>query len=386
MKVCRKCKKPVPNESQFCLYCGAALEKQQKKKASSRPNGSGSIRYLKGRSRPYAAYLPRRLGGGYLDSYATKAEANEALMKEIATRPDTPRVEWTVKQFYDYYTSSDDYNSKSDKWKESVRIAWKYCGDVADMKMRDVRGTLWQGCIDKAFSMGKSKSMAEKIRSLISALCKEAMRDNVILQNYSKLLTIKGTDTKPRDIFSDDEIALLRAHDDDVQARFILILIYTGMRINELLQLKCGAVYINDMYIVGGEKTAAGKNRTIPILPIIAPYIVEAMRGKSKDDNLITRNGKLVRIEYARKIWFYKYLVHLGILTPEEVAVGNNPRLVPHCTRKTFASLARRAKVEPDILARIIGHTDYKTTDEIYVRLQAQFLSEELAVMNPDDV
>ena len=189
MLVCKKCKNPIPPESKFCMYCGRDLTHPEKKprKYKKRPNSSGSIRYLKGRSRPYAAYLPRRLGGGYLNSYATKAEANDALLKEIATRPDTPRVEWTVKQFYDCYTSSDDYNSKSDKWKESVRIAWKYCGDVADMKMRDVRGTLWQGCIDKAFSAGKSKSMAEKIRSLISALCKEAMRDNVILQNYSKL-------------------------------------------------------------------------------------------------------------------------------------------------------------------------------------------------------
>lgn len=384
---CRKCYKSIPDASAFCLYCGAsqkATAKKQKKR-TYRPHDTGTIRYLDGRIKPYAAYLPRKLGGRYIGNYASKSEANDALLKEIATRPLTPRVEWTVQQFFDCYTSSSEYAEKSQKWHESVRGAWKYCTDVADQKMRDVRGTAWQSCIDKAFDSGKSKSMAEKIRSLISALCKEAMKDNVIVQNYAALMVIKGKEVKPRDIFTDDEIAALRAHDEDVEARFILILIYTGMRINELLSLKCGAVHMDEMYIIGGEKTAAGRNRTIPILPIIAPYIIKAMEGKTDADYLISKQGQRVRVEYARKYYFYSYLVRLGVLTAEEISVGHDPRLVPHCTRKTFASLARRAKVEPDILARIIGHTDYKITDEIYVKLQAQFLGEELSAMNPDE-
>ena len=216
---CRKCKASMPDRARFCMDCGTALVErpQPKKKQSSRPNNAGTIRTLSGRSKPFAAYLPRKLGGRYIGSFATKAEANDALIKEIATRPITPRVEWTVRQFYKFYTSSSEYAEKSAKWHDSIRAAWKYCGDVADQKMRDVRGTAWQSCIDKAFDSGKSKSMAEKIRSLISALCKEAMKDNVIVQNYASLLIIKGTDVKPRDIFSDDEIALLRAHDEDVE-------------------------------------------------------------------------------------------------------------------------------------------------------------------------
>ena len=88
-----------------------------------------------------------------------------------------------------------------------------------------------------------------------------------------------------------------------------------------------------------------------------------------------------VRPELFRDKYFYKYLVGLGILTEEELAVGKSPRLTPHCTRHTFASLARKAGIEKDVLTRIIGHTEYSTTDEHYVSMGIDVLSNEIAKM-----
>ena len=50
------------------------------------------------------------------------------------------------------------------------------------------------------------------------------------------------------------------------------------------------------------------------------------------------------------------------------------PRLTPHCTRHTFASLMDSAGMDKNILARIIGHTDPKTTNEYYIHKQSQEL------------
>lgn len=42
-------------------------------------------------------------------------------------------------------------------------------------------------------------------------------------------------------------------------------MIYTGMRIGELYKTKKENVHLDEHYMIGGEKTAAGIDREIPI-------------------------------------------------------------------------------------------------------------------------
>ena len=201
------------------------------------------------------------------------------------------------------------------------------------------------------------------------------MKDDVIDKNYARLLRLPKNDKKEKDIFTDDEINLLVSNDKDLEARIILILIYTGMRIGELLCLKAEDIDTEKWIIVGGSKTEAGRNRIIPVHPKIREYV------KLLIENVPTKDSKILNIrqELFRDKYFYKYLVGLGILTAEELEVGKSPRLTPHCTRHTFASLARRAGIEKDVLTRIIGHTEYSTTDEHYVSMGIDVLSNEMS-------
>ena len=201
------------------------------------------------------------------------------------------------------------------------------------------------------------------------------MKDDIISRNYAELLNGGGKEVKERDIFTEKEISILKEHDSDYQARFILILIYTGMRINELLNVRYSDIH--DGYIIGGEKTEAGKGRIIPILPEIAGYIDLFRADVAETDSdkyLINKDGGRISVTTARNTWFYAYLVSLGILTKEETDIGNTPRLSPHCTRKTFATMAWQAGVDKSALTRVIGHTDYEITDKVYIKAQADML------------
>lgn len=52
---CVKCKKEIPEESVFCLYCGKK-QSAEPRKAMKRANGMGSVYKLSGRrERPWAA-------------------------------------------------------------------------------------------------------------------------------------------------------------------------------------------------------------------------------------------------------------------------------------------------------------------------------------------
>lgn len=78
-----------------------------------------------------------------------------------------------------------------------------------------------------------------------------------------------------RDTFTEDEILRLRADADvgDETSMIILILIYTGYRINELLQKRRDQVDLDLDVMYGGEKTAAGRGRVVVIHPKIRPYV-----------------------------------------------------------------------------------------------------------------
>lgn len=382
--LCKKCKQIIPNGSKFCLYCGKnQFEEPTKKRTKKRGNGQGQIRKLQGnRTKPYAVYVTQSGKRSLYGTYTDKKQAAEALNTYLVGKTESPKISWSIEKFYCEYEDSREFAKLSKSSQTTHKASWKYFDSIKSIKMRDIKTADLQQLIDMADSQGKSRAVCEKIRNLASILCQNAMKEDVMDKNYALLLSMPENNKREKDIFAPEEIQLLFEHDADIEAQAILILIYSGMRIGELLALKNEDVYIDKWCFVGGEKTAAGKNRTIPIMSAIRPYVVSL----KKDDGYFIQNaGKSVTTKVFRNQWFYAYLVKLGILTQQEIEVGGKPRLTPHCTRHTFASLAREAGVEKDTLARIIGHTDYETTtDKHYVAMDSDYLCREIEkIKNP---
>lgn len=377
---CPKCKTQIPSMSVFCLFCGAEIAPKKKKSASRRPMNSGSIRKLSGRrEKPYAAYLPRSMGGKYIGSYKTKTEASDALVLVLANRPESNRADWLISQFYENFIQSDSFSDLSKSAQQSHKGAWLYFSKIENLKMSSIKKSHLQSVIDFAIEQKKSRAVCEKIRNLASILCQSAMSDDVMDKNYARLLDLPKNDKKDKDIFTDAEIDVLRAHSGDLNARLILILIYSGMRVGELLDLKNSDINTTEWYAIGGNKTDAGKNRIIPFIKSIQPYVKSVM---SDSEYFVTGpEGGKMRREYFEKFIFKKFLTEIGIL--EKPKDGESWRLSPHSCRHTFASLSRKAGIEKDVLTRVIGHTDYEAvTDKHYVDLDALFLLKEMSKLD----
>ena len=374
---CKKCKQIIPTNSKFCMYCGCSqTEPSAKKSKRHRGHGQGSVTVNKKCTKaPYYARVSvggKRISVGY---FSTIKEANQAIAEYLAnnTVEVSPRVDWTLQQFYDTW-SERIFPTITKSGINAHKASWKYMDDIHNHKMRDLKTSNYQLCIDKAVALGKSRAVCEKIRNLASLLCQEAMRDDVIDKNYARLLELPKSDKKEKDIFSPQEIELIVSHDQEIEAKILLILIYTGLRIGEFLSLRPCDIDTENWVLVGGSKTEAGRNRTVPILPNIRQYFIYLINeASSSDENLVN-----MRYEYYKDKYFFEYLIKLGILTKSEVDVGGKPRLTPHCTRHTFASLARKSGMDKDILTRIIGHTDYATTDENYVTIDSEMLNKEM--------
>ena len=52
-------------------------------------------------------------------------------------------------------------------------------------------------------------------------------------------------------------------------------------------------------------------------------------------------------------------------------------KITLHCARHTFATLSKSLGIEYDVISKILGHTDIKTT-KIYTKYELDFLSREM--------
>ena len=143
------------------------------------------------------------------------------------------------------------------------------------------------------------------------------MQNDIINKNYADYIIIPKSEKQEKKTFSDIEIQKL---ENDIcpytQKRCdwsstILILIYTGMRISELLSLTRFNIDMENQIITGGIKTDAGKNRVIPIHPKITEHIKYWLN--KNGETIICRNEKKINVRYYRDNFYYTVLERLDI-------------------------------------------------------------------------
>lgn len=348
---CRKCRAEMPDDGKFCPYCGTRKDREQRK-ALKRANGTGTAYKLQGRRRrPWAAAK----NGTIIGYYETKTAALDALNR-LAGRTLDERYNMTFADVFEAW-KAEHYQEITGAGRASYNRAYDVFSPIHRKKFRDLRTADFQAVLDPY--MKQSHSTISKHKQLITQMSAWAMREELITTNFAKFVRLPENVKKEKEIFSDDDIEKLEA-DDSEAAKIVLMLIYTGMRIGELFYLPLEDYH--GSYVVGGEKTTAGRNRVIPIrlegreyfqyfaLRADGPLLLSGYTGQKIPNNF-------------RKRDYYPLLDRLGI-----------ERKTPHATRHTYASRARRAGVPPEILQKILGHADYSTTANIYVHTDIEEL------------
>lgn len=374
--LCVKCKKDIPDGALFCCWCGRKQAPEQKR-TRRRAHGMGTIRKDPRYASPWIAIAPpviKGTNGAYVGAFKTRREAEQALEAYLnEKRPDLYNA--TLDKIYELW-SSTHFDTLSDSGKQGYRAAYKSIAELSRCRMRDLKTADFQRCVDVQAEKGASRSKCEKIRQLCSQLCKYAMQNDIIDKNYAEFIKLPKAEKKEKQIFTAEDRAVLWQHTEDKRVQVILTMIYTGFRIGEICALKPSD--IRNGYMIGGEKTEAGKNRVVPF-PQSVPEIEHFVRSWLTACTAETILG--VSAEYFRKYQFYPCLAELGLIAPptKSPKTGKdmyiNPRLTPHSTRHTFASLSATAGMPPEILQKIIGHADYATTADIYVHQDIAALS-----------
>lgn len=229
---------------------------------------------------------------------------------------------------------------------KSYHIAFKHISNIADMPITDIHFQHLQNVINSMHVKGLSYSSCKKVRTLLNQLFNYAIIQDYPITNYALHLNLgPNVPTIRRRVFTRQQINKLWAIDTSY-SRMILILLYTGLRIGELLNLRRQDINRRSSYlIIRHAKTKAGEGRIIPIHHRIMPLIEQIYCGV--DDCLFT-------ISYTT---FRKHF--------QDIMKQLNCKHTIHDTRHTFTSLLDSV-ASPNALRSLLGHKQGDITTRVY--------------------
>ena len=234
----------------------------------------------------------------------------------------------------------------SDSAVKSYYIAFKHISNISDMPIADIHFQHLQNVINSMHVKGLSYSSCKKVRTLLNQLFNYAIIKDYPITNYAQHLSLgPNIPTIKRRVFTRQQINKLWAIDTSYSC-MILILLYTGLRIGELLNLRKQDIYRRSSYlIVRHAKTKAGEGRIIPIHHRIIPLIEQLY---------IDTDEYLFTISYTT---FRKHFLDIMNIIKCKHTI--------HDTRHTFASLLD-AVAQPNALRSLLGHKQGDITTRVY--------------------
>lgn len=362
---CKKCKKTIEDGSLFCNFCGRKQVSEPRKELK-KPNGYGSVIKLGGRrKKPWAVRVTDFIIDGkqfyrYISYHETKTDALKALAAEQIC-PTPPKSKITLAELFEEWQETPKYKNISKQTQDNYSAAYKHIKSLASMKFIELRTSHYQKIID---NLDRSKSTKTKIKILLGLLYKYAMQNDICNKNYAEFIILEKEEKQEKEIFSDVEIQKLWDNTSIPYLDTILIMIYSGMRINEMLNLTKFNIDLKNNTITGGLKTDAGKNRIIPIHPKILPFI-KKYYNNATDVLFIKEDKTPLTANYYREYIYYPILEKIGV-----------SRHTPHCCRHTFASMMSKNHVDTLAIQKLIGHSDYAFTANVYTHTDVDYLTE----------
>ena len=371
--------------------------------AGKRSNGEGSISYDSRRNR----YRVKVTIGWELDektgkskqivknigsNFKTKGEAGRALAKYLDNPYDIDNKNITFSELYERWYEYFIKTHESQEYR--LKAAYAYCSSIYNKKFRDISILDMKNVIDngtKIETRGKKKGeivkaspqTKESIKYLFNHIYDYALEARICDINYARNFFLskevfkqKIKEQKAKDPFTEEQInQLWRATDFVPFADMILYACYSGWRPSELISLKIEKVNLEDNYIRGGIKTDAGKNRLVPIHPLVKDIVT-----KYYNEAIDVGSEYLFNDISKKKGIGLSYDQYLSRFNKVIKALKLEGHLTPHSTRHTFITKAKSINVNMNeyILKQIVGHKIEDMTEKVYTHREIEDLITEM--------
>lgn len=285
----------------------------------------------------------------YIGYFSTIKEANKFLADYNEDHSIATTI--TLEQIF-YEWKKVKYPNISEKSQAMYDNAWNKLSQIAHNDIKTIKTPHLQEIISKYSNL--SVSSLKDIKSLASQLYDYSIMNDYSNKNYAKFLELKKETRKEKKVFSEIQIQQMWENINLPWMDSILFMIYTGMRVGEMLTLTKFDINIKEWTIQHGNKTEAGKNRIIPIHPKIVPLIKKRMSDNS--EYIFSKENNKISTDHYRRQIFYPLLKELNI----------SDEFTPHNCRHTFATRLSASVDNKVLIQKLMGHTDYSITANIY--------------------
>jgi integrase len=368
-----------------------------------RSNGEGSVSY-DSRRKKYRAKVTvgwevdedtgktKQIVKTIGSNYKTKGEASAALAAYLSSPYNLDNKDMTFSQLFKIWFEVFLEDHESQKYR--MKSAYKYCSELYNKKVRDISIVDMKNCIYKGTALvtrGKyrgtvstaSPSTKESMKSLFNHMLAYAVEARIVDRNYAKEFALdqkvfkeKEENHVERIPFSDEDMKKLWQSIEFVKfADMIIYACYSGWRPSELVNLRIENVDLKTNFIKGGIKSEAGRNRYVPIHPLVKP-IVEKYYNEAKS----VGSKYLFNDATKKKGIGLSYDQYLSRFNHVMETLNFSIDMTPHCTRHTFItkSKSRQVNMNEYVLKLIVGHRITDITEQIYTHRQLEDLTEEM--------
>ena len=331
------------------------------------PNGFGSVYKLAGnRRKPWTA---RKTVGwkdngqpiyAFVGYYSTRTEALTALSDFNKDPYDLQIGTITFEQLYTRW-SREHFKKISHSGVVSYSSVHRYCDSISSMRVVDIKLDHLQKVLD---SSGKNTPTLKTMKNLFGLMWDYAVVHEIISPDRREMIRYLDT-SKPgnpnkidRFPFTAAEISRLwEMEGGNDYISVVLIMIYTGVRIGELLALRKEDIHLEERWLhVRKAKTSAGV-REVPIAEKIAP-LIEKWLQKPCDSLICSAQNRPMSYDAFRDTYWDGVMVLLGMDHK------------PHDTRHTCVSLLTEAGVDQRIIRKIVGHKGQGVTEVVYTHVE----------------
>lgn len=305
--------------------------------------------------------------------YATKQEAMSALVHYNEDPYDLHLDTITFAEVYEKW-SAIHYETIKDC--NGYKAAFKTSEPLHDMKFVEIKLDHLQQCVDES---GKNTPTLKTLKNLWGLMWDYAViheivtpdkRDIIKYVDINKAGNPNAYNRKP---FTKKHIKTLwDAQESNEYLSVILILIYTGVRIGELLDLEKKDIHLDERWFYVKESKTESGIREVPIAEKVVPFFEYWMK-KDCDHLICTPDEQPFKYRNYYDSYWIPLMIQLNMgkyVTKEDKKEPVYEGHRPHDTRHTCVSLLTEKKVDERIIQKIVGHKGQNVTQAVYTHLE----------------
>lgn len=265
----------------------------------------------------------------------------------------------------------------------SLKTAFNNSSDLHDKVYKDLRASDFMKHLKEC---GRGPDSQRQMVNLYQNLDRFALEEDIIEKGYAQFITTitcnrkdikksKNKTIEKNKLFTYEQINYLwnfktrssgrkenlKKEREQFVRDFWLMLLYSGCRADELLSIYTENIFLDDNYFIGGLKTDAGINRTVPIHPFVKP-LWEKYYNPNNEFLFMQPNGN--KMDYDYYLYHYKY--NFKDLHPE---VSEH---TAHDARHTLRTELKKLNIKDIIINSIIGHSNDDIGDDVYTHISIE--------------